>query len=232
MHPIKPPNYPARSSDTAATVAKEKPPGAQVNYSTREMKEAVLFGEKRRKARIISQRATFLNNTLALSEEEKSADKVAGVFRRSRKGKLNPLNPCKESHPARRGGDNPAINDIRKIKADEFLARQIAEREQTTIWVNDDKAFRQGVSDHRGAQAGEFDRTCGAIVQQPSGNSSPIRQHFFAADFYSLLSELDTNEAEQLFHALPNDHQDQFRDYCLRHVNLTENEVLMGLLFP
>lgn len=230
MHPIQPPNYPARSSDTTATAAKEKPPGA--SYSPSEMSAAVLLGKNRRRARKISQLPTILNNRPALSEEKKSADKVAGVFRCSRKSKLNPLNSCKESHPARRGGDNPAINEIRKTKADEFLARQIAEREQTTIWVNDDKASRQGVSDHRGAPAGEFDRTCGAIVQQPSGNSSPIRQHFFAADFYSILSEMDTNEAEQLFHEQPVDHQRQFRDYCLMHVKLIENKVLMRLLFP
>lgn len=233
MHPIQPPNYPARSSDKAATAVKEKPPGAQVNYSDREMNEAVLSGKNRRKARIISQRGTFLNNPLAPGKAEISADadKVAEVFRRSRKGKLNPLNPCQVSHPARRGGDNPAIKDIRRIKADEFLAHQIAEREQTTIWVNDDKASRQGVSDHRGATARGFDRTCGAIVQQPSGNSSPVRQQFFAAEFYSLFSELDTNEAEQLFHNLSGDQQDQFRNYCLQNIDLGKNEKLMELLF-
>ena len=157
---------------------------------------------------------------------------MAQVFKCSRVSKLNPLNPCKESHPARRGGDNPAIKDMRQIKADEFLARKMEGCEQTTSWYGNDIAPHQSVFDCRGALAGEFDRTCGAIVQQPSGNSSPVRQRFFAAEFYALLSELDTNEAEQLFHNLPDDQQDQFRDYCLTHINLSENEVLMGLLFP
>lgn len=232
MHSIQPPKYPATNSDTAATtVVEKKPSGVQVNYSLKEMEEAVESGKRNRDARKISERKMSPDKGASV-EEKQRADKVAGVFWRAKVGKLNPLKPRKESsHPARRA-DTATLRALRKIKGDQYLAHKLAKGEQTTIWVGDDIASHQGVLDHRSAPAGEFDRAFGAIVQQPSGNSSPIRQPFFAEDFYHLSSELDKNQVKQLFHNLSDNQQEQFRDYCLKHVDLDENEVLMGLLFP
>lgn len=227
MDPIQPRNYPAMGSDSAETaVVEEKPSAARVNYSVRQMKDAITSGQQRRKARKISQLTTFPNERLARDEDKKRADEVAQVFRHSKVGRLKPSNP----HPARRS-ENRALEVIRQIKADEFLARKMVERKQTTRWVGDDIASHQGVLDHRGAPAVEFDRTSGATVQQPSGNSSRNKQKFYAAEFYSLLTELGTDKAEKLFHNLLDDQQEEFRDYCLKHVNLNENEALMELLF-
>lgn len=229
MNPVQSSNPTAPHSAVAARDDLSRRPK---DYSSREMGEAVAFGVERRIAHRLAKRATGLNAP-DQAKRKQSAQNEAQVFRHSRMGKSHPSNQREGvSHPARRSGDNPALRAIRQIKADEFLARKMAEGEQSTGWVGDDIASHQGVLDHRGASSGEFDRTCGASVQQSKGNSSPIRQHFFAAEFYTILSELGTNEAEQLFHGLPDDQQDQFRDYCLTHVNLSENEVLMGLLFP
>ncbi len=230
MNPVKSSNPTAPHPAVATRDDLSRRPN---NYSSREMREAVASGGKRRTARRLAERATGLNAP-DQAKRKQSAQNEAQVFRHSRMCKLHPSSQHKViSHPARRSGDDPALSAIRQIKADEFLARKMAaEAEQTMGWAGSDIAAHQGVMDHRGASSGEFDRTCGASVQQPSGNSSTIRQHFFSEDFYTLFSQLGTNEAEQLFHNLTDDQKDQFRDYCLTHVNLGENEVLIGLLFP
>ena len=232
MPPIQPPKYPANgSAGTKPAFVKEKP--VKPRYSEKQMREAVLSGQKRREAKRISNLAPPLRDRRA--ELQQSADDVAGVFKRSRVGKLTASNPHKVSHPATRGGDVPPIQKMRQIKGDEFLANQLARMregsEKTTSRYGNDIASHQSVSNRCGPPAGGFGRTCGAIVQQPSGNSSPVRQQFFAAEFYSLFSELDTNEAEQLFHNLSGDQQDQFRNYCLQNIDLGKNEKLMELLF-
>lgn len=236
MHPIQPPKYPAKGPDTAPTaVVEKKPSKAQVRYSVREMKEAVSSGEKKREARRIFKRPPFLKDPSG--ELRRNADGVAEVFRHSRVSKVRKLDPSNPpSHPATRAGNVPTIQEMRQIKRDEFLARNLAGMvegcEQTTSRYGNDIASHQSVSNRCGPPAGGFDRTCGAIVQQPSGNSSPVRQQFFAADFYTLLSELGSDQGEQLFHNLTDKQQEKFRDYCLKHVNLSEDADLMGLLFP
>ena len=234
MPPIQPPKYPANgSAGTKPAFVKEKP--VKPRYSEKQMREAVLSGQKRREAKRISNLAPPLRDRRA--ELQQSADDVAGVFKRSRVSKLTPSNPHKVSHPATRGGDVPPIQKMRQIKADAFLASQLARKregsEKTTSRYGNgnDIASHQSVSNRCDPPAGGFGRTCGAIVQQSSGNSSSVRQQFFAADFYSLFSELDTNVAENLYHDLSDDQQDQFRDYCLQNVDLGKNEKLMELLF-
>ena len=220
---VQPPNPGATNS----TVEKDLPQRMQVNYSSKQMKEAIEFGKEKRKARQLSEKNTSMNIRLDNEEEGRRAKKQSLLFRdvRVKQSTQLPLADRQRlSNPATRCAADPQIQKIRQMHADRFTAYQIAEADKKTD-------SHQGVVDRRDAFVGGFDRTCGASVKQPSGNSKPIEQDFCPATFLDFVSSMDTDNAKELFNDLPVQQQNQFCDYYLNQCN-NQSSSLLEVLFP